>query len=111
MRQLTETQKEFLLEYFFKNDNFAGWKNIATSLLENGSCVVAGTNCIWCGGIGNFIKTNNAIGFVDCLIYKFDLEYFLTSAWYKEIKSYYELELEDKMEKLQKEYQDLCNLC
>lgn len=110
MRQLTETQKQFLLTYFFKNDKFAGWKTIATKLLENGSCIVAGNDCIWKGGIGNFIKTYKAIDFVDCLEYRFDLEYFLTSAWYKEIKSYYEIELEDKMEKLQIEYNDLCNL-
>ena len=79
---LTKHQKEFLLS-FFENDKYVGWRNIATKLLENGSCIVAGNENIWYGGIGNFIKTEineNAIG---CLTYSFDLEYFKTSMVYK----------------------------
>ena len=28
MRKLTENQKDFILQNFFKNESFAGWKNI-----------------------------------------------------------------------------------
>ena len=33
MRKLTENQKDFILQNFFKNESFAGWKNIANNLL------------------------------------------------------------------------------
>lgn len=83
--KLTENQKEFLLKNFFQNEKYAGWKGIATTLLEEGSCIVAGKNCIWVGGIGNFIKTREAENAIDCTLYEFNLKEFLSSAWYKEI--------------------------
>ena len=55
MKKLTEHQINFLLK-FFENKEYSGWKNIATKLIETGSCIVAGDKCIWNGGIGNFIK-------------------------------------------------------
>ena len=73
MIKLTDNQKEFLLNYFFKNDKYIGWKNIGTTLLETGECIVAGTDCIWVGGIGNFIKTETTTSLYKCLEYKFDL--------------------------------------
>jgi hypothetical protein len=109
MKKLTDYQKEFLLTYFFKNEVYPNWKNIATKLLENGSCIVAGERCIWHGGIGNFIKTkvaNNAIG---CLLYEFDLEYFLSSAW-KEIRICYIAELSSKKRGIETELNDICDL-
>jgi len=60
MRVLTEIQKEFLLKNFFTNENYAGWRSIATKLLTTGKCIVPGSKCIWHGGIGNFIKTAEA---------------------------------------------------
>lgn len=89
MRQLTQIQKEFLLDYFFKDERFAGWKNIATKLLEKGRCIVAGTDCIWNGGIGNFIKLSLAENTYGCLLYEFDLDNFLSSKFYKEISGEY----------------------
>ena len=80
MEELNDNQKKYLLS-FFETDKYAGWKNIATKLIENGKCIVAGTECIWKGGIGNFIKTSNADDLVDCLVYDFDLKVFMTS-WY-----------------------------
>lgn len=67
---LTENQKEFLLDNFFKLGDYYGWKNIATKLLENGVCVVAGGECIWRGGIGNFITSKERVRF----IYRFKLK-------------------------------------
>jgi hypothetical protein len=89
MKNLTDNQINFLLEYFFENEKYAGWKNIATELLKNGSCIVAGTECIWIGGIGNFIKTEKAEKYIGCILYTFDLEYFLSSEYYKEISNNY----------------------
>ena len=107
---LTEYQKEFLLEYFFKNEKFPGWKIIATYLLEKGECIVAGIGDIWCGGIGNFIKITNAKNAVDCLLYEFDLEYFLSTEWYKEISNQYIAILSDKKRCIEQEYEEICNL-
>jgi hypothetical protein len=80
---ITFHQRDFLLT-FFTNHEFAGWQNIAENLLSKGKCIVAGKECIWKGGIGNFIEISVAEDAVDCLLYKFDLEYFLSSEWYKE---------------------------
>jgi hypothetical protein len=110
MKQLTEYQINFLLEYFFKNEKYPGWKNIATALINTGSCVVAGTGCLWKGGIGNFIKTNNHGGLIDCTLYEFDLEYFLSSEWYKEISNQYISILSDKKRRIEDEYEQICNL-
>ena len=78
MNLLTENQKKFLLT-FFKDETYPGWDNIANALLDTGGCIVAGKECIWKGGIGNFIKTSEAKNTVGCLLYKFDLSYFLSS--------------------------------
>ena len=78
MTNLDNAQKEFLLK-FFELPHLSGWKNIATKLLENESCIVAGTDKIWIGGIGNFIKTKSGDILIDCLEYTFELEQFLSS--------------------------------
>ncbi len=117
MRKLTESQKEFLLNSFFENEKFPGWRSIATTLLETGKCIVAGETCIWRGGIGNFIKTSPAEGTVGCSLYEFDLEYFLTSAWYKEVKEQFlvtlkkeEAQADEKLKELKVKIQDLKSL-
>lgn len=110
MKELTENQKTFLLNNFFKNEQYAGWKNIATTLIEKGKCVVAGDRCIWLGGIGNFINTSNADGYFDCLLYEFNLDYFMTSEYYKEIHAAILEELSDKIIHLQEIHSDISNL-
>jgi hypothetical protein len=110
MKQLTTFQLYFLLEYFFKNEKFAGWQNIAITLLKEGECIVAGTECIWIGGIGNFIKTTEVENAVGCSLYKFDLDYFLTSEWYKSIHEQYIAQLTEKKEKAEQEFNEIINL-
>lgn len=110
MKTLTENQINFLLEYFFKTEKFAGWKSIATKLLNTGNCIVAGKKPIWIGGIGNFIKTKEAENAIDCLLYEFDLEYFLSSEWYKEISIQYIAILASKKRQIETEYNDICEL-
>jgi hypothetical protein len=83
---LTDYQKEFILKHFFINEKYPGWKSIATALLEKGNCIVAGEKCIWIGGIGNFVKTKVHEEAIGCLLYTFNLNEFLSSKWYKEIK-------------------------
>ena len=83
MEKLTDNQKNFLLS-FFENEAYAGWKNIATILIESGKCIVAGDTCIWRGGMGNYIDVSNADGLVGCLVYKFNLDSFMTSYTYME---------------------------
>jgi hypothetical protein len=87
--KVTEIQKQFVLN-FFKNEKYVGWKNIAEQLIDKGTCVVAGKEPIWRGGVGNYIKVKESEGFIDCLVYTFDIQYFLSSAWVKDC-------LEDKI--------------
>ena len=97
MKTLTENQKQFVIS-FFEDNRYAGWKNIATTLVETGKCIVPGEECIWQGGIGNFITTKETDLAVGCLEYNFDLDLFLSSAWFKEALGY-------KVENAQKEKQ------
>lgn len=107
---LTDNQKDFILENFFKDDYYAGWKNIANSLLDKGECVVAGDKCIWSGGVGNFITTVHVDGYFGCIMYKFDLLEFLSSEWFKEIHNLYMIALSEKKRNIDLEYDELLNL-
>lgn len=100
--KITENQKNFLLK-FFESDKYPGALSIGEKLITNGKCIVAGSNCIWKGGIGNFIKLSEPIDVdvVGCVEYSFDLDYFMTSEWYKEIK-------EEYLKELRAEYKALC---
>jgi len=98
------------LNEFFRNEKYAGWESIATQLLETGECIVAGKQSIWIGGIGNFIKTEDAKGAIDCTLYKFDLDYFFTSAWFKQIKEGYTEILTEKANNIKDELSDILTL-
>lgn len=77
--KLDEIQKDFLLETFFKDESFAGWKSIGESLLDTGKCTIAGESCPWMGGIGNFITIAPASGdCVGCCVLSLDLESFVS---------------------------------
>ena len=104
MRELNDNQLEFVLT-FFKDEKHPGWKNIATKLIKNGNCIVAGDKCIWLGGVGNFIHTSKTDDFFGCLKYEFDLEDFLTSSFFKET---YAFKLSDVIDERQKQ-NDLLN--
>jgi len=107
---MTNNQKEFLLEYFFKNQYYPGWKSIANKLLNTGKCIVAGNNCIWIEGIGNFIQVEKAEDAIDCSLYTFDLKNFLNSEWFKEIHNQYINILANKKKEIENEYKEITNL-
>jgi hypothetical protein len=107
---LTNYQKRFLLDNFFKNEDYAGWEVIARKLLEKGECVVAGTESIWWGGIGNFIKVETAENLIGCSLYKFDLEDFLNSRWYREVRNNYHNVLLSKKREIDEECEDIANI-
>lgn len=109
MAKLTENQKQFLLT-FFENREYAGWKNVANKLIEYGSCTVAGTDCIWIGGIGNFIKTTEAENAIDCLLYEFNMVEFMSSMWYKEVLREHLLTCLEKKQVADKLYEDILTL-
>lgn len=110
MKKLTDYQKEFILNTFFYLSNHAGWKNIATKLLENGECIVAGDKCIWVGVIGNFIKVSNAPDFFGCVKYSFDLEYFMESVYFMASRDFKVGELETAYKEAKEVYEDIKNL-
>lgn len=109
-KPLINYQREFLLEYFFKNESCPGWRDIAIKLLNTGQCIVPGKDKLWQGGIGNFIKTSIEPDMIGCLLYKFDLNIFLTSNWYKQIKEQYLFQLLEKKTRLEQEIIDITNL-
>jgi hypothetical protein len=104
MIALHKFQKEYLLEAFFKHGSHVNWRNIATKLLEDGSCIVPGDKCIWSGGIGNFIKTTTPENAIGCLLYEFDLRDFLHSEFFKEINEVYVSEIQEKYEQIKLQY-------
>lgn len=74
-----------VISKFFENDQYAGWENIAINLIHNGVCIVPGNDCIYKGGIGNFISVNyHPVGAVDCVEYNFDVNDFITSKIFQE---------------------------
>lgn len=95
---LTEAQVEFILEKFFLpwTNQYPGAMNLGRTLLTEGTAIVAGVKCIFVGGIGNFIKTEDAEGYFDCLKYTFQMESFLTSLYFHEV-------LESNLESLAEE--------
>src|SRR6266567_1652856 len=103
-------QKEFLLEQFFKNQYHIGWRGIAEKLIDTGKCIVAGKDCIWRGGIGNFINTKDVPDSYECLEYTFNLHSFLGSAWYKEqLKNSLEV-IQSKIKELTQQFEELTDL-
>jgi len=85
MKKLEDSQIEFIINHFFKHDEYSGWHNIATALLDHGYCFVPGTKCVWQGGIGNFIKVEEFPELIDCVKYTFYLEEFLSSLWLNDV--------------------------
>jgi len=104
-KEITDIQFKFLLNYFFKNEKYPGWESIARKLIVDGSVNVAGDKCIWWGGVGNFIKTE-PFG-IGCLTYKFDLDEFMESLYYQDIRDQYVAKLFEKMDLAQREYEEI----
>jgi hypothetical protein len=101
MRQLTEYQKKFILDFFFRPlyDRFPGALNIGETLLTQGSCIVP--------DVGTYIFQNtpslqqfNTVKkvednrFIGCVEYVFDLEGFFNSYYLRRVvtKHYEKLE-------------------
>ena len=106
MKKLTDKQKEFILQ-FFKDENCAGWKNVATSLINNGYSVIPGSKSLWHGGIGNFIQTEEAVGFEGCIKLVFNLKEFLNSKLLNESYEEYLREIKIEWKELQAKSQEL----
>lgn len=90
---LTEIQTNFLLNQFFISEDiinkYPEVENIARTLLTSGKCIVAGTSNIWFGGVGNFINVKPAENTIGCSLYTFDLNYFLSSMLFRDVRCSY----------------------
>lgn len=78
--------REFVIQMFEHRD-YAGWRNIAEKLYDNGVCIVAGEKSIWMFynyGAGAYVRTKENDSYIGCLEYTFDKEKFLNSAYFKE---------------------------
>lgn len=110
MKTLNENQKQFLLDAFFVNNHFSGWRGIAEKLLEKGKCIVAGDGGIWKGGIGNFILIKKDDDYMGCVEYSFDLEEFLESELYKYTKESYMEDLATEVKQINSKFNDIAGL-
>jgi hypothetical protein len=108
-KELTEIQKVFILEHYFKNEKYAGWMTIATKLLDIGKCTVSGRERMWIGGIGNFIQISDS-KYTDCYVYEFDLSLFLKSDFYKTTMNLYLEHLLAKKKAIDDEYNELSSI-
>jgi hypothetical protein len=112
MRQLTEYQKKFILDTFFKplHYEYPGALNIGEVLLTEGGCVIpdTGTYIFKHSPLNQFNKVSKADSkkFIDCVEYTFDLNGFLDS-WnlkravskhYEELESQYQIQKQMKNE-------------
>lgn len=104
MKKLTESQINFILDKFFITELYAGARNIGEKLLTNGFCIVAGKTQIHFAPISQFIHTENANEFIDCLKYTLDLEGFLKSQFFKSKVQSHIAKFKREKEKLQTEY-------
>lgn len=79
--KLNEVQINLLTETFFQTFVIPAWREIAETLITEGSCIVAGEGNIWEGGVGNFIERTKAAGAIGCTLLKFDVDAFLKACW------------------------------
>ena len=115
MRQLTEYQKKFILDTFFKplHYEYPGSLNIGEVLLTEGCCVIpdTGTYIFKHSPLNQFNKVSKADSkkFIDCVEYTFDLNGFLES-WnlkravskhYEELETQYQIQKQMKSELFQ----------
>lgn len=110
MPKLTETQKNFIFEHFFKDDRFAGARNIMESLLEDGSCIVPNYNNgkpIWTNGISHFIKIEDVPNGVGCVKYIFNYKEFINSANFGNRLNYEVDKFVEEIKKMQIHVDDL----
>tara|TARA_R110000772_G_C13220533_1_gene431792 strand:+ start:462 stop:794 length:333 start_codon:yes stop_codon:yes gene_type:complete len=110
MRKLSEDLTKTLVAYFFQDGASVMSEAIGRELLEEGSCVVAGDECIYRGAIGNFINTKKSKAHIGCLEYKFDLESFLKSEYFKPYKESWIKIGEDTIEKAKLKLEELTSL-
>lgn len=109
--KLTEYQKTFLIDKFFKlNDSFIYWQNIANKLIDDGECIATGDKCIWVGGIGNFIRISKPNNLVGCIKYEFKFDEFINSEYFRVVSSQYTNNLDDTINKLKQEYNEVSSI-
>lgn len=78
---MIEKQIEFLIDTFFATSNHAGDRGVARHLLTSGGCIVAGNGRIWNGGVGNFIRIEEAPYAVGCARLTLDIDAMLRADW------------------------------
>ena len=80
----------FILESFFKNEKHAGWKNIAEELILNGKCIttIEGSR-LFGSGLSHFMTSKPSEQFLNCFEVTFDLDSFLQSKFYIDVKDEY----------------------
>jgi len=82
---MTENQIQFLIEHFFSKDTtITNTSEIARKLILDSTCIVAGLENPWKGGIGNFITDKPTPGAYNCTTLTFNKADFFKSFIFKE---------------------------
>lgn len=108
--KLNDNQFRFLMSFFVEETGPASHHTIATKLIRDGICIVAGDGKIWEGGIGNFINIRSADHAINCSELTFDLAYFLSSEWFKSGLTNKMQIVKSDLDSAQKNYNDIYDL-
>lgn len=107
---MKQSLKDLILSTYFEEykSSYKNIREVGKALLENGSCIVAGNENIFClGGVGNFIIASEIEGAVGCVNYTMDVDGFLKSEVFKEHLQSIIIIKSNKIVELQKERNEL----
>lgn len=106
--KLDERQIEFISKLF--PNECAGANTIARKLISTGKCIVAGSDRIWRGGIGNFITDKPAENAIDCTELTFNFQSFISSELFKDIIQNELLQIQEAIKELKKQEMSIAKL-
>ena len=108
--KLTDFQREYIINKFFKKYSSKISEEVANKLLDKGRCIVPGDGYICGGGIGNFIDSSELNDAVGCSLLTLDLKNFLKSELFEYVRSSTVKELLAEIETLSKKHSELMAL-
>ena len=106
--KLTDYQIEYLANKFFTHKDFAGSTEIGKALLKKGYCITTKQGeKMYYGGVGNYIKTETAPEYIDCIKLVLNFESFIKSSWVREALEFNSDLIHNEAQKLLQQSADL----
>ena len=108
---MTENQIQFLIEHFFsKNTTITNTSEIARKLILDSTCIVAGLENPWKGGISNFITDKPTPGAYNCTTLTFNKEAFFSWPEFKRIQQIVMDKFSEEIIQLNQKHEDITKL-